>query len=119
MMLGRHAPASCDHVWLLASRGVETRVLRRHFKLQTMLYKPSKPLYALLSSAAVRDHLPYPADMSGARTAKHHDSVLCCSGFFVPQCSSGSIILVGLSPTSSPVNRKHHAHLAAASVSVA
>ena len=37
MMLGRHAPASCDHVWLLASRGVETMVLRRHFKLQTML----------------------------------------------------------------------------------
>ena len=41
----------------------------------------------MLSSAAVRDHLPYPADMSGARTAKHHDNVLCYSGFFVAQCS--------------------------------
>ena len=41
----------------------------------------------MLSSAAVRDHLPYPADMSGAWTAKHHDNVLCYSGFFVAQCS--------------------------------
>ena len=45
----------------------------------------------MLSSAAVRDHLPYPADMSGARTAKHHDNVLCYSGFFVAQCSFTSI----------------------------
>ena len=29
--------------------------------------------------------------MSGARTAKHHDNVLCYSGFFVAQCSFTSI----------------------------
>ena len=59
--------------------------MRRHFKLQTTL---SHCKYCFPQLLYV---IPYPADMSGAKAAKHHDRVLCHSGFFVAQFSSTSI----------------------------
>ena len=83
MRLGRHTPGSSDIVWLLAARGVETklRILEKAFQTSTTL---SHCKYCFPQLLYV---IPYPADMSPAKAAKHHDRVLCHSGFFVAQFS--------------------------------